>query len=48
MYLLIIHIYVCAQRNNCFEMIGNLKQKNVIIKQLLIKVITSNLNNVCQ
>ena len=38
--------YLCAQRNNYFEMIRNLKLKlkNVTIKQLLIKVITSNLN----
>ena len=32
----------CTQRNNCFEMIRNVKLKNVI------KVITSNWNTVCQ
>ena len=40
MYLLNIN---CAQRNNCFEIIRNVKLKNVIIKQLLIKVITSKI-----
>ena len=39
--ILIVH------RNNCFEMIRNVKLKNVI-KQVLIKVTTSNWNTVCQ
>ena len=43
-----MYLLNCTQRNNCFEMIRNVKLKNVNTKQLLIKVITSNWNTVCQ
>ena len=41
--------YLCAQRNNCFEMIRNLKLK--MLKKCYHKTIidqSNNLNNVCQ
>ena len=42
------YLILIVQRNNCFEVIRNVKLQNVAIKQLLIKLITSNWNTVCQ